>query len=439
MTKVMQASPAHLPLRLEEVEDGDESSSSTTTSSWSRQASQFSLGAWTDSSSGPECDTPRLPAHLLELSMEMTNSFFLNCILRDERARGVFLSFLEKRHCEENLIFWMEAEVYRKVKEHGQRKIKAEEMVEQFIREGARHEINISAVRKQEIIQNMEESPSCLFSNSQKDIFLLMVHGTFDFFLRSQRYKQYKRQEGKYEGELRQKELLKGQASPKSKKLPKEKQSKEEGGHSPKVKQNKVKRLSRLWKTRHEKASDEFASPSSSPNMDRRRSGSSSQPTLPGSEISHREEDSTNIRLVNSSPSLSSSADILLNRIARQKTAAVLEEEQEDKGTTLHEDLEMGSSTPQSARKNKAKRRNTKNKEKKRKERRERRSVGFEPYASGTITHSSQVDVLVVTPTTRNRASSWMPAAQPSSSPSTAEGRRRSSSGLGSRPTGLLL
>jgi hypothetical protein len=54
----------------------------------------------------PATGEPLNQSRLAELEVEMSKEYFLNCILRDEHARTIFLQFLRKRHCAENLLFW---------------------------------------------------------------------------------------------------------------------------------------------------------------------------------------------------------------------------------------------------------------------------------------------------------------------------------------------
>ena len=62
-----------------------------------------------------------------------------------------------------------------------------------LLAEGAPFEINISGSLKKEIEKRLLEGAAAdVFLQAQKSIFLLMVEGTFDYFVKSERYCQLK-------------------------------------------------------------------------------------------------------------------------------------------------------------------------------------------------------------------------------------------------------
>ncbi len=56
-----------------------------------------------------------LSPRLVQLSYQMSRGYFLDYILRDKKARKVFMAFLKKRHCAESLMFWIDVERYRRL------------------------------------------------------------------------------------------------------------------------------------------------------------------------------------------------------------------------------------------------------------------------------------------------------------------------------------
>lgn len=56
-----------------------------------------------------------LSPRYLQLSNQMSRAYFLEFILHDKKARQAFKSYLEKRHCVENLMFWLDVERFKKL------------------------------------------------------------------------------------------------------------------------------------------------------------------------------------------------------------------------------------------------------------------------------------------------------------------------------------
>ncbi|KAL6047485.1 Regulator of G-protein signaling 14 [Balamuthia mandrillaris] len=133
-----------------------------------------------------------LSPRMLELSLEMSKAYFLNCILKDKEARRVFMKFLRQRHCAENLMFWVDVERYRRLETKGELLTKAKEIEEKYLLPTSEFEINLTHQQRTELQEGLKEPHPETFVNAQKSIFLLMVHGTFDYFLRSERYRLYK-------------------------------------------------------------------------------------------------------------------------------------------------------------------------------------------------------------------------------------------------------
>jgi hypothetical protein len=147
----------------------------------------------------------------------MSKEYFLNCILRDDNARTIFLQFLRKRHCAENLLFWcvscrrvcgvacvcradvvvcrvcrLEVEDYMKLETPEEQEARARAIFEQYILADSPFEVNLSHKLREEVTAGMLHPSRETFTSAQKSIFLLLVHGTFDYFLRSDLYKMYK-------------------------------------------------------------------------------------------------------------------------------------------------------------------------------------------------------------------------------------------------------
>ena len=131
--------------------------------------------------------------------------------MKDEEARKVFMQFLKKRHCAENLKFWVAVERYSKLVTDEARLTKAKEIFEKYlgesqciqlqsfnysfnkIDEGAPLEINVPYAVRSEVRTKMDDPQPDTFLSAQKSIFLLMVEGAFEYFITSERYKAFQR------------------------------------------------------------------------------------------------------------------------------------------------------------------------------------------------------------------------------------------------------
>jgi len=69
---------------------------------------------------------------------------------------------------------------------------RAQAIYEKYIKASATEEVNLSHKIREEVEERMASPDKNTFRDAQKAIFLLMAHGTFDYFLRSDMYKMYK-------------------------------------------------------------------------------------------------------------------------------------------------------------------------------------------------------------------------------------------------------
>lgn len=107
------------------------------------------------------------------------------------------MQFLQTQHCAENLMFWYDVEKYSKIADHEPgalelRKKNADEMIKKYICSDSPYEVNLPHNIKHELLNHQGAPTKDMFQPAQRNIFLLMVYGTFDYFLRSERYRLYK-------------------------------------------------------------------------------------------------------------------------------------------------------------------------------------------------------------------------------------------------------
>jgi hypothetical protein len=69
---------------------------------------------------------------------------------------------------------------------------RAKAIYDQYIVADSPFEVNLSHKLREEVSAGMLRPSKETFTSAQKSIFLLLVHGTFDYFLRSDLYKMYK-------------------------------------------------------------------------------------------------------------------------------------------------------------------------------------------------------------------------------------------------------
>jgi hypothetical protein len=73
------------------------------------------ISASSEDSLDSASSTLGLSPRLLQLSHQMSRAYFLEFILHDKKARSAFKNYLEKRHCVENLMFWLDVERFKKL------------------------------------------------------------------------------------------------------------------------------------------------------------------------------------------------------------------------------------------------------------------------------------------------------------------------------------
>lgn len=137
-----------------------------------------------------------LSPRLLQLSHQMSRAYFLEFILHDKKARSAFKHYLEKRHCVENLMFWLDVERFKKLvqKNHDgsftkEINSKVAEIREKYLQPTSDHEVNLTHQDRKELAEALKNPGVHSFDRAQKAIFILMVDGTFDYFLNSDSYK----------------------------------------------------------------------------------------------------------------------------------------------------------------------------------------------------------------------------------------------------------
>ncbi|KAK7004343.1 regulator of G-protein signaling 7 [Biomphalaria glabrata] len=117
-------------------------------------------------------------------------SYSLQALISDPRGRYEFENFLLKEYSHENFSFWCACEALKfcRQSEVENRILK---IAEEFLTDGAPHQINIDSRCSEEVQKNMKlpKPNRFTFDSAQEQIFSLMKKDTYQRFLRSDQYK----------------------------------------------------------------------------------------------------------------------------------------------------------------------------------------------------------------------------------------------------------
>ncbi|XP_031725515.1 regulator of G-protein signaling 21-like [Anarrhichthys ocellatus] len=131
---------------------------------------------------------PSLPCKDVWVHVEETDP---NNMLRKYRARAgqlVFEDFLRTEYSEENLLFWLACENYKKITRVTEMTVAAKKIYAEFVQVDAPRQINIDCVTREEIMENLSQpEPNC-FDRAQRLIYSLMENDCYPRFLKSEMY-----------------------------------------------------------------------------------------------------------------------------------------------------------------------------------------------------------------------------------------------------------
>ncbi|CAG5133050.1 unnamed protein product [Candidula unifasciata] len=117
-------------------------------------------------------------------------AYSLQVLLGDPRGRLEFENFLLKEYSHENFGFWTACEELKFCRQSEVAE-KIKKIAEEFLTDGAPHEINIDSRCAEEVQRNMKlpKPNRYTFDGAQEQIFSLMKKDTYQRFLRSDQYK----------------------------------------------------------------------------------------------------------------------------------------------------------------------------------------------------------------------------------------------------------
>ncbi|XP_067417423.1 regulator of G-protein signaling 10 isoform X2 [Emydura macquarii macquarii] len=118
----------------------------------------------------------------------------LENLLEDPEGVKQFREFLKKEFSEENVLFWLACEEFKKMQEKKQMQEKAKEIYMTFLSSKASFQVNVEGQsRLNETI--LEEPHPLMFQKLQDQIFNLMKYDSYSRFLKSDIFLKYQRTE----------------------------------------------------------------------------------------------------------------------------------------------------------------------------------------------------------------------------------------------------
>jgi WD40 repeat protein len=114
-----------------------------------------------------------VPPPKLELSLEF--------IVANVHTCQYFKRFLRSQFCEENIQFYFENEKYKKIMDINVRKQRAQEIIQQYVKDGAERQIHVSDTDKKYILSKCDEAPLDLFQAASTVAYKLMKSNFTNF------------------------------------------------------------------------------------------------------------------------------------------------------------------------------------------------------------------------------------------------------------------
>uniref|UniRef100_A0A668ABL8 Regulator of G-protein signaling 1 n=1 Tax=Myripristis murdjan TaxID=586833 RepID=A0A668ABL8_9TELE len=100
----------------------------------------------------------------------------------------VFEEFLRTEYSEENLLFWLACEDYKKITSDTEMTVAAKRIYTEFVQVDAPRQINIDFVTREEIAENISQPSPNSFDRAQRLIYGLMENNCYPRFLKSEIY-----------------------------------------------------------------------------------------------------------------------------------------------------------------------------------------------------------------------------------------------------------
>ncbi|KAM3913831.1 regulator of G-protein signaling 10 [Leptodactylus fuscus] len=151
---------------------------------------------------------PPSEIHANEGSLNFQNQIFkgtqswaasLDNLLHDPAGVAEFMDFLKKEFSDENLLFWLACEDFKKTEDQEEMKRKAKAIYTTFLCSKAPSQVNVEG-RPKVGEQTLKLPHPLMFEKLQEQIFNLMKYDSYTRFLRSEKFQKLQESEGQVTG-----------------------------------------------------------------------------------------------------------------------------------------------------------------------------------------------------------------------------------------------
>ncbi|XP_049454061.1 regulator of G-protein signaling 21-like, partial [Epinephelus fuscoguttatus] len=109
-------------------------------------------------------------------------------VLSCKAGQIAFREFLKSEYSEENILFWLACEEYKKIKTVPEMISSANRIYSEFVQTEAPRQINIDCSTRENITKNISQPSLTSFDTAQKLIYSLMARDCYPRFLKSDIY-----------------------------------------------------------------------------------------------------------------------------------------------------------------------------------------------------------------------------------------------------------
>uniref|UniRef100_A0A672HH06 Regulator of G-protein signaling 1 n=1 Tax=Salarias fasciatus TaxID=181472 RepID=A0A672HH06_SALFA len=132
---------------------------------------------------GRLCCFPKDPLEDIETWSESVDK-----VLGCKAGQMAFREFLKTEYSEENILFWLACEEYKKIKTVPEMISSANRIYSEFVQTEAPKQINIDCTTRENITKNISQPNLTSFDSAQKLIYSLMARDCYPRFLKSDIY-----------------------------------------------------------------------------------------------------------------------------------------------------------------------------------------------------------------------------------------------------------
>ncbi|XP_030646993.1 regulator of G-protein signaling 21-like [Chanos chanos] len=112
----------------------------------------------------------------------------INKLLESKAGQMALTDFLKKEYSEENILFWLACEEYKKIPSSPERISAASKIYSEFVQVDAPKQINIDSETRKIIAANISTPDLNSFDKAQTLIYNLMARDSYPRFLKSEIY-----------------------------------------------------------------------------------------------------------------------------------------------------------------------------------------------------------------------------------------------------------